>query len=330
MATPRRRVVILGGAGFIGSHLCDHFLAQGSVVVCVDNYLTGAARNIAHLLGRPDFEHIETDISEGLAVEGDVDAVLHFASPASPADYRRFPIETLRAGSLGTFNALALSQAKNARFVLASTSEVYGDPQVHPQAEAYWGNVNPVGPRSCYDEAKRFAEALTWSYARQHQLSTCIIRIFNTFGPRMRAGDGRVIPNFIDQALSDRPLTIAGDGTQTRSFCYVDDLVDGVSKATAADIAGPVNLGNPVEHTVRELADLVRAQIVSDAAIAYYPLPQDDPQIRCPDISRARRQLGWSPAVTLAEGLRRTIEWTLTAEDSVQRESQQVPSSGRH
>ncbi len=307
-----RRVVVLGGAGFLGSHLCERFLSRGAEVVCVDNHLTGSPEHLAHLAGRPGFEAVEADVTRPLRIEGRVDAVLNLASPASPVDYQNYPIETLLAGSRGTYNALELAHEKEARFVLASTSEVYGDPLQHPQPETYWGNVNPVGPRSCYDEAKRFAEALTWSYAREHRVRAGIVRIFNTYGPRMRADDGRVIPTLVGQALTGRPMTIAGDGTQTRSFCYVDDLVDGLTRMTWSDVPGPINLGNPREWTMLELAAMIRAETRSDSAIEFYPLPEDDPRVRRPDITRARRELGWAPIIGLAEGLRRTIQWTRT------------------
>lgn len=309
-----RRVVIFGGAGFLGSHLCDRFLAEGHRVVCVDNYVTGSPDWIAHHSGNPLFEVIEADVSHPFEVHGPVDAVLHFASPASPSDYQRLPVETLRAGSLGTFHALELCRAKRARFILASTSEVYGDPTVHPQPESYWGNVNPIGPRSCYDEAKRFSEAVTVAYSRINGVNSCIIRIFNTYGPRMRPGDGRVIPTFIGQALSGAPLTVTGDGTQTRSFCYVEDLVEGVYRATFSDIVGPVNLGNPTERTILEVAKMTLDVTGSASRILFTPLPEDDPRVRRPDISRAERDLCWRPRVDLAEGLAKTVAWVMRSE----------------
>jgi dTDP-glucose 4,6-dehydratase len=304
------RTVITGGAGFIGSHLCERFLAEGHEVVCVDNLLTGSRGNIEHLLGDPRFRFVEHNVSEPLELEGSVDAVLHFASPASPADYLAHPIPTLKAGSLGTHNALGLAKAKEARFLLASTSEVYGDPDVHPQTEDYWGHVNPIGPRGCYDEAKRFAEAITMAYHRYHGVSTRIVRIFNTYGPRMRLNDGRVLPNFMKQALRGEPLTIYGRGDQTRSFCFVSDLVEGIYRLLGTDYSSPVNLGNPSEITVaqlaREILDLVPG---TTSTIVYHELPEDDPKRRRPDITRARTLLGWEPVVDRAEGLRRTLEY---------------------
>ncbi|MBI4308397.1 MAG: SDR family oxidoreductase [Chloroflexi bacterium] len=303
------RVLITGGAGFLGSHLCDYLLAQGYQVVCVDNLVTGDMENIAHLLGRKEFTFVDHDVTRHIDVPGPVDWVLHFASPASPADYLRLPIQTLKVGSLGTHNALGFARARGAGFLLASTSEVYGDPKVNPQTEAYWGNVNPVGLRGVYDEAKRFAEALTMAYHRVHKMETRIARIFNTYGPRMRANDGRAIPNFIRQALANEPITVFGEGNQTRSFCYVGDLVEGVHKLMLAPVHGPVNLGNPHEMTIRELADRIIALSGSASPIAYKPLPEDDPQVRRPDITRARQLLGWEPRVSLDEGLRVTIGW---------------------
>jgi dTDP-glucose 4,6-dehydratase len=304
------RTVITGGAGFIGSHLCERFLAEGHSVVCVDNFLTGSRRNIEALLGRPDFTLVEHNISNPLALDGPVDAVLHFASPASPADYLEHPIPTLKVGALGTHNALGLAKAKGARFLLASTSEVYGDPEVHPQREDYWGNVNPIGPRGCYDEAKRFAEAITMAYHRYHGVDTRIVRIFNTYGPRMRLNDGRVLPAFMGQALRGEPLTVFGEGGQTRSFCYVTDLVEGIYRLLQADFHEPVNLGNPSELTVLELAREILAMVPeSKSTIDYRPLPQDDPRRRRPDISRARTLLGWEPAVDRAAGLARTLAY---------------------
>jgi dTDP-glucose 4,6-dehydratase len=303
------RVLITGAAGFLGSHLCDRFLADGHEVVGVDNFVTGSAANIAHLADRPAFQFIEQDVTEPLDVDGELDGVLHLASPASPVDYLELPIATLRVGSVGTENGLQLARAKGARFFLASTSEVYGDPQVHPQPESYWGNVNPVGPRSVYDEAKRFAEAMTMAYRRAHGVETRIVRIFNTYGPRMRPGDGRVVSNFIVQALRGEPLSIYGDGSQTRSFCYVDDEVEGIYRLFASDWPDPMNIGNPNEFTILELAEKVLALTGSASELRHHPLPTDDPTVRRPDITIARRELGWEPAVQLEEGLQRTIPY---------------------
>jgi len=301
------RVVITGAAGFLGSHLADRFLAEGYRVVGVDNFLTGSRDNLRHLFERPEFEFLEQDVSNGLQVAGALDGVLHFASPASPIDYLEHPLATLEVGSLGTRNALRLAQASTARFLLASTSEVYGDPLVHPQPESYWGNVNPVGPRSVYDEAKRFSEALTMAYHRQHGLETRIVRIFNTYGPRMRPRDGRVVSNFIVQALKGEPLTVYGDGRQTRSFCYVSDLVDGIYRLFKSDRVEPTNIGNPNEFTMLDLARLVQELVGSAAPLRHDPLPVDDPKVRCPDIAMATTHLGWTPQVQLREGLERTI-----------------------
>jgi dTDP-glucose 4,6-dehydratase len=306
------RVLITGAAGFLGSHLCDRFLSDGHAVVGLDNFITGHADNLAHLTGNPQFEFVKHNISTYTYVSGDIDGVLHFASPASPVDYLEHPIPTLKVGALGTHNALGLAKAKRARFFLASTSEVYGDPLVHPQPETYWGNVNPVGPRGVYDEAKRFAEALTMAYRRFHGLDTRIVRIFNTYGPRMRPFDGRVVSNFIVQALTGQPLTIYGDGSQTRSFCYVSDEIEGIYRLFMNGDGEPTNIGNPHEFTVLQLAELVRELTDADVPIEYRPLPEDDPRVRQPDISRARRMLGWTPAVALREGVARTVDYFRT------------------
>ncbi len=303
------RVVITGGAGFIGSHLCERFLQDGHEVICVDNFITGTYANIEAFLSSPRFQLIAHDISRPLYLDGPVDAVLHFASPASPIDYLRYPIQTLKVGSLGTHNALGLARAKNAIFLLASTSEVYGDPQVHPQSEDYWGHVNPIGVRGVYDEAKRFAEAMTMAYHRCHGLRTRIARIFNTYGPRMRLDDGRALPNFMGQALRGEPLTVYGDGSQTRSFCYIDDLVEGIVRLLHTDYAEPINLGNPEEVTILEFAREILALSGGKSEIVFRPLPQDDPRVRRPDITRARQLLGWEPKISRQEGLRRTLEY---------------------
>ena len=303
------RVLITGAAGFLGSHLCDRFLAEGHSVVGLDNFVTGHPDNVAHLTGNPRFEFVRHNISNYTYVAGPLDGVLHFASPASPVDYLELPIQTLKVGALGTHNALGIAKAKGARFFLASTSEVYGDPLVHPQPESYWGNVNPIGPRGVYDEAKRFAEAITMAYHRFHGLDTRIVRIFNTYGPRMRPNDGRVVSNFIVQALQGEPLTVYGDGSQTRSFCYVEDEVDGIYRLFMRGDAGPTNIGNPGEYTVRQLAELVVELTGSAAPIVHRELPVDDPKVRRPDITRAREMLGWEPKVDVREGLRRTIAY---------------------
>jgi len=303
------RVLITGAAGFLGSHLCDRFLADGHQVVGLDNFITGHADNIAHLVGQPGFEFVRHNISTYTYVAGPLDGVLHFASPASPIDYLEHPIPTLKVGALGTHNALGLALAKRSRFFLASTSEVYGDPMVHPQPESYWGNVNPVGPRGVYDEAKRFAEAMTMAYHRYHGLDTRIVRIFNTYGPRMRPRDGRVVSNFIVQALAGEPITLYGDGKQTRSFCYVSDEVEGIYRLFMKGDSDPMNIGNPVEYTVRQLAEVVLELTGAKVPIEARPLPVDDPKVRQPDISRARSMLGWEPAVPLREGVARTIEY---------------------
>lgn len=302
------RVLITGGAGFIGSHLADRFLVEGCQVIVMDNLSTGDVANIAHLAGRDDFAFVKHDVTNYIYVDGPLDAVLHFASPASPADYLRLPIQTLKVGALGTHKALGLALAKGARFLLASTSEVYGDPLVHPQSEDYWGNVNPIGSRGVYDEAKRFAEAMTMSYHRYHGVDTRIARIFNTFGPRMRLDDGRAVPNFITQALRGEPLTVYGDGTQTRSLIYISDQVEGLFRLLMAGYHEPVNIGSGEELTVLELAQLIRDLAGSASAITHHPLPEDDPKVRQPDITRAHQVLGWEPMVPVAEGLSRTIE----------------------
>jgi dTDP-glucose 4,6-dehydratase len=301
--------VVTGGAGFLGSHLCERLLAEGHRVICVDNLLTGRRENVAALLDDPRFRLVIHDISKPLEIDEKVDRILHFASPASPLDYLELPIQTLKVGSLGTHNSLGLAKAHRARFLLASTSEVYGDPLVHPQPESYWGNVNPVGPRGVYDEAKRFAEAMTMAYHRYHGLDTRIVRIFNTYGPRMRARDGRVVPAFIQQALLDEPMTVFGDGSQTRSFCFVDDLVEGIYRLLESDLSDPCNIGNPTEMTVLEFAKRIKAAVGSKSEIAYRDLPVDDPKTRQPDITLARTRLGWEPKVSLEEGLGRTIEY---------------------
>ena len=303
------RVLITGAAGFLGSHLCDRFLHEGHSVVGLDNFVTGNPDNIAHLTGNDRFVFIRHNISEYTYVAGPLDGVLHFASPASPIDYLELPIQTLKVGSLGTHNALGIAKAKRARFFLASTSEVYGDPLEHPQRESYWGNVNPIGPRGVYDEAKRFSEAMTMAYHRSHGLDTRIVRIFNTYGPRMRPRDGRVVSNFIVQALNGEDLTIYGDGSQTRSFCYVDDEVDGIYRLFMNGDSQPTNIGNPIEFTVRQLAEMVIELTGTKSTIISEPLPQDDPKVRKPDITRARTMLGWEPKVNLREGLQRTIEY---------------------
>ena len=304
-----QRILITGGAGFLGSHLCDRFLKEGYSVVCMDNLLTGSMDNIQHLMGREDFVFMHQDVTEFLHVPGDLDAILHFASPASPIDYLELPIQTLKVGSLGTHKALGLAKAKGARFLLASTSECYGDPEVHPQTEDYWGNVNPVGPRGVYDEAKRFAEAMTMAYHRFHGVETRIIRIFNTYGPRMRLNDGRALPAFMGQALEGRPITVFGDGSQTRSFCYVDDLVEGIYRLLNSDEVLPTNIGNCQELTILDFAKKVVELTGSKSQISFKDLPADDPKVRQPDISKARRVLGWEPTVDLATGLERTLEY---------------------
>jgi len=303
------RVLITGAAGFLGSHLADRFLAEGHAVVGLDNFVTGHPDNIAHLMGRPDFEFLRHNISTYTFVAGPLDGVLHFASPASPVDYLEHPIPTLKVGALGTHNALGLAKAKGARFFLASTSEVYGDPLVHPQKESYWGNVNPIGPRGVYDEAKRYAEAMTMAYHRFHGIDTRIVRIFNTYGPRMRPRDGRVVSNFIVQALTGEPITIYGNGSQTRSFCYVDDEVEGIYRLFMKGDSEPTNIGNPDEYTVKQLAEIVVELTGTKSPIVYRDLPEDDPKVRRPDITRACTLLGWTPKVPVREGVAKTIEY---------------------
>lgn len=307
--TRHSRSVVTGGAGFLGSHLCERLVAEGHEVLCLDNFITGTPSNVEHLLQEPAFRLIRTDVTEYIHVPGEVDYVLHFASPASPVDYLQLPIHTLKVGSIGTLHALGLAREKRARFLLASTSEAYGDPQVHPQPETYWGHVNPVGPRGVYDEAKRFAEALTMAYRRTHQVDTGIARIFNTYGPRMRPDDGRAIPTFIRQALAGDSLTVAGDGSQTRSICYVDDLVEGLIRLLRSDLEGPVNLGNPYEMSVLEIALLVAELSDSRSDVIHVARPQDDPSVRQPDIRLAMTSLGWEPQVSVTEGLKQTIQW---------------------
>ena len=312
------RFIVTGGAGFIGSHLVDRILGEGHDVVAVDNLITGSLDNVAHLRDEPRFTFVRHDVTKPLHVEGPVHGILHFASPASPEDYLRFPIQTLKVGSLGTHNVLGIAKSKDAPVVVASTSEVYGDPLVHPQVESYWGNVNPVGPRSCYDEAKRFQEALTMAYHRMHGVRTRIVRIFNTYGPRMRLADGRVLPNFLCQALRGRPLTLYGDGSQTRSFCYVSDLVDGIWRLLHTEEPFPVNLGNPNELTIRQFGERILESTGSSSRFEMRPLPEDDPKVRRPDITRARALLRWEPKVSLQDGLESTVRdfrRRLSAED---------------
>jgi dTDP-glucose 4,6-dehydratase len=313
------RAVITGGAGFLGSHLCDYLLERDWQVLCLDNLVTGAQSNIGHLLSHPRFRLVQQDVTRYLDVPGAVDYVLHFASPASPADYLKLPIQTLKVGALGTHNTLGVALAKKAKYLLASTSECYGDPEVRPQPETYWGHVNPIGLRGVYDEAKRFAEAMVMAYHREHGVDTRIARIFNTYGPRMRLNDGRAVPNFVFQALTGQPITVYGDGSQTRSFCYVSDLIEGLYRLMQSDERFPVNIGNPQEITILEFAERIRALVGSDAPIIFKPLPQDDPRQRCPDISKARRILQWEPRVNLDQGLRLTLDYF----------RQQVAAAGR-
>jgi dTDP-glucose 4,6-dehydratase len=303
------RALITGGAGFLGSHLCDLFLARGHEVICMDNFLTGSAENIKHLLGQPGFSFVKYDVTNYIHVEGPLDYVLHFASPASPIDYLEKPIQTLKVGSLGTHKTLGVAKDKGARYLIASTSEVYGDPLIHPQKEDYWGNVNPVGPRGVYDEAKRFAEAMTMAYHRFHGVETRIVRIFNTYGERMRLNDGRVVPAFVSQALRNEPMTVFGDGSQTRSFCYVSDLIEGIYRLLMSDESEPTNIGNPNEMTVLQFAEAIKKIVGNDSPIIHKPLPVDDPKIRRPDITKARTKLHWEPQIPLHEGLRRTIDF---------------------
>jgi dTDP-glucose 4,6-dehydratase len=303
------RVLITGGAGFLGSHLCEKFLREGYDVICMDNFITGSPDNIAHLIGNPKFQFVKHDVTEYIYVAGELDHILHFASPASPIDYLKVPIQTLKVGSLGTHKALGLAKAKGARFLIASTSEVYGDPLVHPQEESYWGNVNPIGIRGVYDEAKRFSEAMTMAYHRYHGVETRILRIFNTYGPRMRIEDGRAIPAFLSQALRGEPVTVFGDGSQTRSVCYVDDLVEGIYRLLLSNETDPVNIGNPDEITMLELAKEIVEITGSKSEIVFKPLPQDDPKIRQPNIDRAKSILGWEPRVNRREGLLKTMEY---------------------
>ena len=304
--------VVTGGAGFLGSHLCERLLAEGHRVIALDNLITGSTKNIEHLAGHERFRYIKMNVTEYIFVPGDVDYVFHFASPASPIDYLELPIPTLKVGALGTHNALGLAKAKGAAFLLASTSECYGDPLVHPQKEDYWGNVNPIGPRGVYDEAKRFAEAITMAYHRYHGVNTHIVRIFNTYGPRMRLRDGRVVPAFIGQALTGQPMTVFGDGHQTRSFCYVSDLIDGIFRLSQSDFHEPVNIGNPREMTIKEFGEHIQRITGTKSQLEYRPLPEDDPKVRQPDITRAKDLLGWEPKVDFEEGIRLTIDYFRT------------------
>src|ERR1700732_1549641 len=312
----KKTAVVTGGAGFLGSHLSDRLLAEGFRVIAIDNLITGSPENLAHLAGNPDFRFIRQNVSDFIFVPGKVDFVFHFASPASPIDYLEHPIPTLKVGALGTHNTLGLAKDKGATFLLASTSECYGDPLVHPQKEDYWGNVNPIGPRGVYDEAKRFAEAMTMAYHRYHKVDTKIVRIFNTYGPRMRLRDGRVVPAFIGQALAGKPLTVFGDGSQTRSFCYVSDLVDGIFRLAMSDFHEPVNIGNPREMTIKQFAEEIIRITEARSTVEFRPLPEDDPRVRQPDISRAKKILGWEPKVQFEEGIKKTIEYFRAASKS--------------
>lgn len=305
----KKTAVVTGGAGFLGSHLCDKLISEGIKVICIDNLLTGSIENIEHLMGNEDFQFIKHDVTNYIHVPGEVDFILHFASPASPLDYLKFPIQTLKVGSLGTHKALGLAKEKNARFLLASTSEVYGDPEIHPQKEDYWGNVNPIGPRGVYDEAKRFAEAITMAYHRFHGVQTRIVRIFNTYGPRMRLKDGRALPAFISQALMGEDITVFGDGKQTRSFCYVSDLMEGIFRLLMSDESEPVNIGNPEEITIEDFAKEVVSLTGSKSKIIFTELPEDDPKVRQPDISKAERILNWQPKISRNEGLKITLDY---------------------
>jgi dTDP-glucose 4,6-dehydratase len=310
VASKKPRALVTGGAGFLGSHLCERLLAEGYRVVCMDNLRTGSLENVASLQGDEHFEYIDHDVTSYIHVPAELDEIYHFASPASPADFERIPIPILKVGALGTYNSLGLALKKGARFMLASSSEVYGDPLLHPQSEEYWGNVNPIGVRGVYDEAKRYAESITFAYHRHHKVDTRILRIFNTYGPRMRADDGRMIPNFVSQVLSGRPLTVYGDGSQTRSVQYVDDLIEGAFRLMRSSEARPVNIGNPSEYTVGEIAELViELSGTKKSEIVHEALPEDDPRRRCPEIRRARESLGWEPRVPAREGLRKTLEW---------------------
>ena len=302
-------VLITGGAGFIGNHLCEFLLDKGFRIIAMDNLITGDIKNIENLRGNPNFKYIHHDVSKHIVVNEEIDFVLHFASPASPVDYQKIPIQTLKAGSLGTHNTLGLALAKKAKYMLASTSEVYGDPLVNPQPESYWGNVNPIGLRGCYDESKRFAEALTMAYHRIHRIDTKIARIFNTYGERMRKDDGRAVPNFIAQALNKKPISVYGDGKQTRSFCYISDLVEGIYSLMVSNINEPINLGNPEEHTILEIAELIKSLTKSNSKIIFKQLPFDDPHVRCPDITKAKKLLKWQSKVGLKQGLNNTIGW---------------------
>jgi len=306
---PKKTVLISGGAGFLGSHLCDWLIGHGFKVIAADNLITGSLRNVAHLKKNKDFKFMKQDVSKPFKVAGSVDYVMHFASPASPVDYMEHPIATMLVGSYGTHHLLEIARAKKAVFLMASTSEIYGDPLVHPQKESYWGNVNSIGPRSIYDEAKRYSEAAAFAYRRVYNMDTKVVRIFNTYGPRMQIKDGRVVPNFIDQILNNQPLTVYGNGQQTRSFCYVDDLVNGITKLLLSKISGPVNIGNPREFTILEFAELIRKKYNPKAKIVFKPLPQDDPKQRKPDITLARKELNWEPTVPLEDGIARTMDW---------------------